>query len=252
MRLYAHKYARTNQFVTILKIMDNQLDYKPENIKEYILLLSAPILLTIYRYYLYSDNFVNYFPKFASNPILDYYSNIFQFAGFFGLMFVIPVLLVKFIFKERLSDYGLSLGKYKLGLKWLLALPIIAIVLFFAVKSPDISSEYPLAKSIIANRGLIFSYELAYLLLYYIAWEFFFRGFLIFGLAPKFGAVNAILIQTISSCLIHIGKPVGEIIGSIIVGVLFGLIAFKTKSIWYLVILHAAIGILTDLFVVFT
>jgi len=232
--------------------MDNQLDYKPENIKEYILLLSAPILLTIYRYYFYSDNFVDYFPKFANNPILDYYSNIFQFAGFFGLMFVIPVLLVKYVFKERLSDYGLSLGNYKLGLKWLLALPIIAIVLFFAVKSPDISSEYPLAKSIIANRGLIFSYELAYLLLYYIAWEFFFRGFLIFGLAPKFGAVNAILIQTISSCLIHIGKPVGEIIGSIIVGVLFGLIAFKTKSIWYLVILHAAIGILTDLFVVFT
>jgi len=232
--------------------MDRQLDFKPENFKEYILLLSAPILLTIYRYYLYSDNFTNYFPAFSNKPLLDYYSNIFQFAGFFVLMFLVPIAIIKFVFKEKLSDYGLSLGNYRLGLKWLLTLPIIAAVLFFAAKSPDISAEYPLAKSIIANHNLIFSYELAYLLFYYIAWEFFFRGFLIFGLAPKFGAVNAILIQTISSCLIHIGKPVGEIIGSIIVGILFGLIAYKTKSIWYLVILHAAIGILTDLFVVFS
>ncbi len=231
--------------------MDSQLDFKFQNLKDYLLLLSAPVLLSIYRYYLYNDNFASYFPNFKNSPILDYYANIFQFIGFFVLMFIIPLLLVKFVFKENLGDYGLRFGNYQLGLKWLLALPLIAIVLFFAVKSPDISAEYPLAKSIITNHSLIISYEAAYLIFYYLAWEFFFRGFLIFGLAPKFGAMNAILIQTISSCLIHIGKPAGEILGSIVVGILFGIIAYKTKSIWYVLILHAAIGILTDLFLVF-
>ncbi|MBF0472368.1 MAG: CPBP family intramembrane metalloprotease, partial [Nitrospirae bacterium] len=62
---------------------------------------------------------------------------------------------------------------------------------------------------------------------------------------------NAILIETISSCLIHIGKPPGETIGSIIVGVIFGLIALRTKSIWYVFILHAVIGVLTDIFIIF-
>ena len=101
------------------------------------------------------------------------------------------------------------------------------------------------------DQSNLWIYEIAYVLLYYIAWEFFFRGFILFGLKTKFGAINAILIQTISSCLVHIGKPEGEIIGSIIVGVIFGVIVLRTRSIWYVVLLHAAIGVLTDLFIIY-
>jgi membrane protease YdiL (CAAX protease family) len=59
------------------------------------------------------------------------------------------------------------------------------------------------------------------------------------------------MIQTISSCLIHLGKPESEIIGSIVVGILFGVIALRTRSIWYVFLIHAGIGVLTDLFIIF-
>jgi membrane protease YdiL (CAAX protease family) len=63
--------------------------------------------------------------------------------------------------------------------------------------------------------------------------------------------MNAILIQTISSSLIHLGKPEGEILGSIIVGIIFGAIAIRTRSFLYVFILHATIGVLTDIFILF-
>jgi uncharacterized protein len=114
---------------------------------------------------------------------------------------------------------------------------------------PDIQSEYPMARLLLKDTRLFIPYELAYILLYYLAWEFFFRGFLLFGLAKDFGATNAILIQTISSCLIHLGKPESETLGSIAVGIVFGIIAIRTQSFIYVWILHFSIGVLTDFFV---
>jgi len=175
-----------------------------------------------------------------------------QFLRFFGLFFVLPALYIKFVMKRPLSDFGLGLGDVKTGLKILAFLiPVIFVAIYFAADMPDVRSEYPLAKSLLHERSHLVFYEAAYVIFYYIAWEFYFRGVLLFGLKDRFGAFNAILIQTISSCLVHIGKPEGEIIGSIIVGIIFGIIALRTRSIWYVVILHALIGVLTDLFIVF-
>jgi len=111
--------------------------------------------------------------------------------------------------------------------------------------------EYPLAKTLLADHSHFVFYEIIYVLFYYVAWEFFFRGFLLFGLKDRFGAVNAILIETISSTLIHIDKPEGEIIGAIVVGILFGMIALRSKSFWYVFLIHASIGVLLDYFIIF-
>jgi membrane protease YdiL (CAAX protease family) len=116
----------------------------------------------------------------------------------------------------------------------------------------SIRNEYPLARILLSHHEWFFAYETAYVIFYYVAWEFFFRGFLLFGLKDRFGNMNAVLIQTISSCLVHIGKPESEIIGSLIVGIIFGAIALRTRSFWYVFILHAAIGVLTDYFIIFS
>jgi membrane protease YdiL (CAAX protease family) len=168
-------------------------------------------------------------------------------------MFLVPVLIIKFVFKKNIVDFGFSAGDRAYGLKLILiTVPLLVIPLIsIASKMPDVRVEYPMAKIILSRHDLIFWYEAAYILFYYIAWEFFFRGFLLFGLKERFGSMNAVLIQTISSCLIHIGKPEGEILGSIIIGIIFGAIALRTRSIWYVFILHALIGVLTDIFIIF-
>lgn len=224
-------------------------DRKELNI--YILLVSAPLLLSIYYYFGYDHNFVKLFPNMSSSPELDYYAHIYQFVVFFILMLVLPLLYQIFVIKEPLSNIGLSLGDKKFGMKLLLIIPIAIPVIYFAVMGDDVRTEYPLAKILHSRHDLILSYELSYILFYYVAWEFFFRGFLQFNLEKKFGSMNAILIQTISSCLIHLGKPAGETIGAIFVGIAFGILAYRTRSIWYVFVLHILLGVLTDLFIIF-
>ena len=230
-------------------LKDLKLDFNKRNIHYYIILLSAPILLTIYRYHGYPGTFEPFF----NLPIpQDQNIRINQFIIFFILTFIIPALYIKLAMKQKLTDFGFGTGDIKYGLKTLILIPvIIAPAIYFAAKMPDLQTEYPLAKSLLQDQSHLLIYESAYLIFYYIAWEFFFRGFILFGLKEKFGAVNAILIQTISSCLVHIDKPEGEIIGSIIAGIILGIIVLRTKSIWYVVILHAAIGILTDILIIY-
>lgn len=227
----------------------NFLDFSKKDIHFYIILLSAPVLLTIYRYHGFPDTFdTNSYSGSASDTV----QRIIQFAVFFFLTFLIPFLYAVFVMKVKLSDLGFGAGNFKQGLRFLIFIPVLVLpAIYFAAKMPDVQSEYPLAKSLMTDQTHLIVYQFAYIILYYIAWEFYFRGFLLFGLKDRFGVVNAILIQTISSCLIHIGKPEGEIVGSIIIGIIFGVIAIKTRSIWYVFLIHASIGVLLDLFIIY-
>ncbi len=236
-----------------MKDLLNSFKWKKEYRNIYLILLSAPILLTLYWYHGNIESFNTLFNYDGDPELLDFYGSLWQFFIFFFLMFCLPVLFIKFALKKKIIEFGLGLGDWRFGKKLIfVVIPLIIVpLLFFASSMGDLQQEYPLSKAIIKKHNLILIYELAYVVFYYIAWEFYFRGFLLFGLKDKFGATPAVLIQTISSCLIHIGKPEGEIIGSIIVGVIFGYIALRTRSIWYVFLMHACIGVLTDLFIIF-
>jgi len=232
--------------------MTYKLDFSKQDIHYYVMLLSAPVLLTLYRYHGYPEYFYSYFPQFAGQSDGDLYARTWQFIVFFVLMFVVPVLYIKLVMKRPLSDFGFDLGDFRWGSKWLITIPLSVVpLIYLSSKMPDVRIEYPLAKSLLTDQSHLLVYELGYVVFYYIAWEFFFRGFLLFGLKERFGAVNAILIQTISSCLVHIDKPEGEIIGSIFIGILFGMIALRSRSIWWVFLLHISIGVLTDLFIIY-
>lgn len=222
------------------------------NLRSSVLLLSAPILLSLYYYHgIPGDE--QWLAGQATPASGDLVQRYIQFVLFAVLAGVIPWLCIRFVFKEPVIDFGIGWGEWK---KWLpitlaLILLIVAPMMWFAARIPDVKSEYPLARVLFEQDNLFWQYEAMYIVFYYIAWEFFFRGFLLFGLAKEFGAAPAILIQTISSCLIHIGKPEGETLGAVVVGILFGILALRSKSIWYGWLLHISIGVITDYFVLY-
>jgi len=224
-----------------------------KKIDTYVILLSAPLLLTIYRYHGEASHFGSYFKGLQASGLFEFYKYLFQFSSFFFLMFIFPVLFIKLRLKRSLVDFGLGPGDINFGFKIIITMiPFLVVpLIFLASKMPDVRSEYPLLKLLHRRHDLIIWYEAAYAIFYYLAWEFYFRGFLLFSLKEEFGAANAVMIQTISSCLVHIGKPEGEIIGSIFVGILFGFLVLRARSIWYVVGIHASIGILTDIFIIF-
>lgn len=217
----------------------------------YALILSA-IIPTLHVYFGSRVFFIKNFGHIFTNQYaLDYYSVLYLFASAFILMGVIPILVIKLIFKNSLTEYGLKIGNWKLGLKSVLILFPIILILFLipAAYQREIREFYPLFRPALNDLSILINIEIFRGIIYYSAWEFFFRGFVIFSLRQYVGDWIAILIQTIPSCLWHIGYPTGEILMSIPAGIMFGIIAIRTKSILYPFLLHWLIGFTTSLLV---
>lgn len=229
------------------------IQFVKSDVPYYIILVSAPILLLIYRYFLQAEHFTRYFHLTPGTQKMNSHQEvIYQFAAFFLLTFVSPILY-QVISKNKISsNMGLRWGDGRAGsIILIFSIPILMIISYISSYQPAFQAEYPLAKNIISDHQYIFIYELAYVVLYYLAWEFYFRGFLLFGLKNKYGPMAAILIQTISSSLVHIGKPADEAMASVLAGLIFGAIALRTGSIIYTFILHAVLGVSLDLFIIF-
>ena len=85
-------------------------------------------------------------------------------------------------------------------------------------------------------------------LVYYTAFEFFFRGFMLRGLEPFWGLGTALWVQALASVLIHVGSPLPEILGAIPAELLFGVVAVRGRSLLWPILLHLVIGFSTDVF----
>ncbi len=220
--------------------------------KPTIILLLTPLILTTFKYY-GGKSF--YLQELSGSVVLfgsiEATGALYAFLSSFLLLGVVPALIVKFVFHESLASYGIAIGDWAFGLKALLILaPIFIIATYPSSRMPDFLAEYPLNKEAGVSAPAFLYHALAYVL-FYLGWEFFFRGFMQFGLRQSLGDWNAILVQTALSCILHIGKPSGEIYSSILGALIWGLLVFRTRSILYALLLHWLLGVSLDFFISF-
>jgi membrane protease YdiL (CAAX protease family) len=213
------------------------------------ILLIVPIILTFWVYYGKQADFDQLFKGFQSHWNQDFYSAIYEYLTAFLLMFWVPFFIVKTVFKKDLAEFGFQLGDARYGFRFVaIVLPFLLWAAYAGSAGTAIQTEYPLAKSTMRNLPLFLTVE-AFYLIYYLAWEFLFRGFMLFGLEEQYGATTAILVQMIPSAIVHIGKPAGESFAAVFAGLIFGYLALRTRSIFYPFLLHAIVGVGTDVFV---
>jgi membrane protease YdiL (CAAX protease family) len=74
-------------------------------------------------------------------------------------------------------------------------------------------------------------------------WELLYRGFLLWGLAPVIGTAGAIVITALAYGLAHGYKSRGQLAGSIVSAFIFTIAYATTHSLWWLMILHVAVGL---------
>jgi membrane protease YdiL (CAAX protease family) len=186
----------------------------------------------------------------ASAGVLEYAGVIYQFAVTCLLFLLVPLVALKLFARQGLAELGLALGDKFAGFCVVVPLGFLVFGLsaFSVSFDPVFQSEYPMAKLAASSWSYFLVYQVAYGLLYYVAYEAFFRGMLQFSLRRELGATAAILIQTCITTLLHIGKPEPEIWSALLAGLAFGLLAFRLRSIWPLVILHWGLGLMTDIF----
>lgn len=171
------------------------------------------------------------------------YWAFFKFINYF----LVPALCIKLVLRERVADYGFKLSKDPHV--WMLygAMLLVVLPLTFGVSFNEaFLRTYPKYKAASETFVQFFAWEGAYGFQFFML-EFFFRGFILFALAPYLGSA-AIFVAVVPYSMIHFSKPLAETLGSIIAGIALGTIALRTHSIYGGVLVHCAVAWSMDVF----
>lgn len=220
-------------FIEQLKLLFS--DFRKFDKKITYIFLSTAFLHIISWYFVSRNFFREYIdPQNSLNNIIEFY---YWFAGDAFLLLVCPILIIKNKFKEKLTDYGFTIKHRKFALQLVLLFLVIFIPLaWFLTSSEYFMLNHPYLIDA-KNDLLIFLLFEAGMALYIFSWEFFWRGFFLFGLEEKFGSY-AVLIQMLPFVFLHFGKPFGETFTAIFGALILGMLAIKTRSFLYGFVLH--------------
>lgn len=164
-----------------------------------------------------------------------------------ALLFL-PWLLIFGLLREKPDGFGLRLpepGASRLAFFcYLLMLPL----LFVAARFPAFQNYYPMQPQAAYSWSYLLYYEISYGF-YLFCWEFFYRGFLTFGLGRAFGYPVAVGLQAAAFGIMHWGKPLPEFIGSFAAGIALGMLAVRGRSFLPCFAVHWAVSVTFDLLV---
>lgn len=169
--------------------------------------------------------------------------------------------LVLFVLVPLFATWlGAGLGPRSLGLRvrgtgkhgktyallFLCMLPVI----WFVSRRPDFQATYPYFREAARMTDPAFLlFEAAYAVQFF-AVEFFFRGFLVLGLKRWLGW-SSVLVMLTPYCMLHFHMPLPEALGAIGGGAVLGVLAYRSGTIWWGVLLHCAVALSMDLLALF-
>jgi membrane protease YdiL (CAAX protease family) len=153
------------------------------------------------------------------------------------LYLAVPMLVILVLFREKPNSYGFSFGDWKAGLMLTAAgIVLITPILWLVARGGAMKSYYEIRAAGLPWNTFIDLF----------GWEFFFRGFILFAYARRFG-VDALWLQAVPFALAHIGKPEIEALSTIFGGFAFGWMAYRTRSFVYPFLLHWFVASVTIL-----
>jgi hypothetical protein len=161
-------------------------------------------------------------PALRSSPYFELMGfawwSAFRVLGYF----VVPALVVVFVFRERLRDHGLeTTGFFEHA--WIYAISYVVVLVCVVLVSrhdAHFQTYYPFYGQ--ASRSWLRSMK------------------------PSLGS-QAIFAMVVPYCMIHFGKPFLETMAAIVAGVVLGTLSMKTRSIWSGFLIHVSVAISMDM-----
>ncbi len=149
---------------------------------------------------------------------------------------LVPLAAGWLLFRDKPWDYGIRVGRWKSSIVLAaVCLVAMALIQYGAGKIPEFRSYYHMP-------AIDWSELLLDAALYMFAWEFIFRGYMLFGLEKSIGK-SAIFVQAIPFVLLHFGKPFLETLFCIPGGFILGYVAYRTRSFLPCFIIHFGVYI---------
>jgi len=213
-----------------------------------ILLIAKDYFGSAFQIYPLLDyfNFDKILSFFKNSKDAHFYKQLYWLLGCYLFYLFLPICYVLFS-RRKLSEIGWRLTFPKKHLKVYLFLAFIIVpVIIIAATTERFQNTYPFFKfnPLIHSWQHFAIWETGYMF-QFVAVEFFFRGFLLFGFA-RFIGPYAVYVAVIPYCMIHFGKPLPETIGAIIAGIVLGKMALASKSIFPGILIHCLVGFLMD------
>jgi hypothetical protein len=154
------------------------------------------------------------------------------------------------------SNLGWRRGNTRLGaILTAIGLAVAVVAGFTAAADASMVAWYPWERVFVDpsfgsfNIAGFIVMEAMYVILYYMPYEFFFRGFSMVPLVEhgKVRSTWTVIYSTAITTLVHWDVPATELVSALVVGLIFGIAVLKCRSIWYVLIVHVVVGVMTNI-----
>jgi membrane protease YdiL (CAAX protease family) len=169
-----------------------------------------------------------------------------------GLVFMglIPMIFYISFLNGSIADFGLSPNHLISNWHWLAGLTILLLVINnFTSRKHTIQQQYPQMRLKFWTGKRFLMSSLGWVL-YLLAYEYLFRGLLLFSSFEAFGVWPAIAINVAIYSAVHMPKGAGETIGAIPFGVLSCMITLETGTFLIPVFAHVLLAVSMEFFTI--
>jgi membrane protease YdiL (CAAX protease family) len=151
----------------------------------------------------------------------------------FVLFLLVPIAIL-LLLREDPREYGLRLGDRRRGLLLFVSLTLVSVpAIWLIAAAPDIQAWYAPSMTSVVGVAISNVIDLP-------ASEFVLRGFLLFALLRLIGPI-AVVVAVVPFAFSHIGKPDVEVLSTLVGGLVFGWIVWRTGSIVWSAAYHVVI-----------
>lgn len=176
-------------------------------------------------------------------------ANLFLPLGIVWLFFAQTIRHQSYLRNQALNawNYGWNFRDWKTDVKWALMMTtaMLPLLWFFSRQS---STRIFYANYFPSQNDVGFLALLLTIVVYMLCWEWFFRGFLLFGIAQafseKWAPFVAIPLQAALFGWAHSGKPAPEMYASFLGGTVLGIVAWRQKSWLAPFLTHALVHVI--------
>ncbi|MCL7970568.1 MAG: CPBP family intramembrane metalloprotease [marine benthic group bacterium] len=215
-------------------------------------LIASVILLIVFAIWGRPNFLLRHLPAVAAglgmDPSHEYYLTLpYVYWGVSSAVvrILVPLLVIVVWIRARPSEFGYRIRGVTSHAWIYLAMFLVMLPIVFAASfMPAFQAKYPMYDNAVLGPTHFALWQIAYGV-QFLGVEGFFRGFMTFGLYPRFGYLS-LFIMVIPYALVHVGKPPVEVFMAVPAGLALGYLALKSRSWVFGALLHWAVGITMD------
>lgn len=166
-----------------------------------------------------------------------------------GILVCMTVALL-ILGKADVRRFGMRAGKLKFWVPLTVIFFVCMVpIIYWASRLPEFQKTYPMLPLAKKGIGGFIVAEISFGI-FFVFWEYFFRGYMLFVLEKKTGFLIANLLQAMAFSFMHLGKPELEVYSSLIGGLIIGWLCYRSRSFLPAFFIHWGIQTTMDLFAV--